>query len=100
MLTAAVVSALATAVIDHPSSLLRYAMWISIMALAHTAYAVWRTRDLRFTLFVSYGFVHAALLIPLRVRALSTLTDNRWGTRTLRAAAERVRRARTAGTKL
>ena len=28
-----------------------------------------------------YGFLHAGLLIPVRVRALSTLTDNRWGTR-------------------
>ena len=26
--------------------------------------------------------LHAALLVPLRMRALTTLTDNSWGTRT------------------
>ena len=40
-----------------------------------------RTRRLSFLLFVLYGFIHAALLVPLRIRALSTLTDNSWGTR-------------------
>jgi hypothetical protein len=32
-------------------------------------------------MFVLYGFLHAAVLIPLRLRALSSLTDNAWGTR-------------------
>ena len=33
-------------------------------------------------LFLLYGFIHVFLLIPVRIRALLTLTDNRWGTRT------------------
>ena len=52
------------------------------MAVAHCLYGMYRTRDWRFLQFVAYGFVHAALLVPVRLRALSTLTDNRWGTRT------------------
>jgi hypothetical protein len=28
-----------------------------------------------------YGFLHVALLVPMRMRAVLTLTDNRWGTR-------------------
>jgi hypothetical protein len=52
------------------------------MALVRCSYAIYRTRRPSFLLFVLYGFLHAALLIPLRIRALTTLTDNRWGTRT------------------
>jgi hypothetical protein len=33
-------------------------------------------------LFLLYGFIHVFLLIPVRIRALLTLTDNRWGTST------------------
>ena len=47
------------------------------------AYAIYRTRKPSFALFILYGFVHAALLIPIRIRALMTLSDNRWGTRTV-----------------
>jgi hyaluronan synthase/N-acetylglucosaminyltransferase len=93
LLTAAVVSAVASAILVSPVHLLRYVAAISLMALLHVGYAVWRTRDPRFALFVSYGFLHAALLIPLRVRALSTLTDNRWGTRLLARAMARTRAA-------
>ncbi len=31
---------------------------------------------------MAYGFLHAGLLVPVRVRALLTLDDNAWGTRT------------------
>jgi hypothetical protein len=51
------------------------------MALVRCGYAIFRTRRLSFLLFVLYGFIHAGLLVPLRVRALTTLTDNSWGTR-------------------
>jgi hyaluronan synthase len=93
LLTAAVVSAVASAILVSPVNLLRYVAAITLMAMLHVGYAVWRTRDPRFALFVSYGFLHAALLIPLRVRALSTLTDNRWGTRLLARAMARTRAA-------
>ena len=65
-----------------PGHLVHYALAITVMALARCTYAIYRTRRLSFLLFVLYGFVHAALLVPLRMRALTTLTDNSWGTRT------------------
>lgn len=85
LLTLAVGSALTTAVLVHPGYLLHYLAAVVVMALLHCAYGAWRNRDPRFLLFVLYGFLHAGLLIPIRVRALSTLTDNRWGTRALQA---------------
>src|SRR5205814_4221686 len=44
-------------------------------------YAVVRERDLRMYLFVFFGFVSAFLLLSVRLVAMSTLTDARWGTR-------------------
>jgi hyaluronan synthase/N-acetylglucosaminyltransferase len=52
------------------------------MAILRCGYAIYRTRRASFLLFVFYGFLHLALLVPLRIRALLTLSDNRWGTRT------------------
>ena len=51
------------------------------MSLLHCAYGLVRTRDPRFLLFTVYGFLHAALLIPVRMKALSSLTNSSWGTR-------------------
>jgi cellulose synthase/poly-beta-1,6-N-acetylglucosamine synthase-like glycosyltransferase len=92
LLTAAVAGTVLSAIVADPDHLLRYAAAITVMAVAHTLYAMYRTRDPRYLLFVGYGFLHAGLLIPLRVRALSTLSDNHWGTRTRRL----VTRARAA----
>jgi hypothetical protein len=58
-----------------------HAVVIIGVALLHCTYALWRTQDPRFLLFVVYGFIHAGLLIPLRLRALTTLPNNAWGTR-------------------
>ncbi len=82
LLTLAVASSLAFAILFNPSHVLHYLAAITIMALLRCGYAIYRTRRPSFVLFVLYGFLHAALLIPLRLRALTTLTDNRWGTRT------------------
>jgi hyaluronan synthase/N-acetylglucosaminyltransferase len=82
LLTLAIVSSLAFAILFDPTRILRYAAAIAIMAMIRCTYAIYRTRRPSFLLFVLYGFLHAALLIPLRIRALATLTDNRWGTRT------------------
>lgn len=82
VLTLAVVSSLTFAVLFDPSRILHYVMAITVMALVRCSYAIYRTRRASFALFVLYGFLHAALLVPLRMRALTTLTDNRWGTRT------------------
>lgn len=66
-----------------PEVLGRYVATVAVMAVAHCVYGLLRTRDPRFLLFVAYGFVHAALLIPVRLRALTSLTDVSWGTRGL-----------------
>jgi hyaluronan synthase len=95
LLTAAVAGTVLSAIVADPDHLLRYAAAITVMAVAHTLYAMYRTRDPRYLLFVGYGFLHAGLLIPLRVRALSTLSNNHWGTRTRRLVTRA--RAATAG---
>jgi hyaluronan synthase len=96
LLVMAVASALYSALVVHPGYLLRYLTMIVVMALVHCLYGVCRTRSAVFLLFVLYGFLHAALLIPVRVRALSSLTDNRWGTRMIPPdpATDTTRRAR------
>ncbi len=48
---------------------------------AHHPHMTWRGRI--FTLLIAplYGIIHMTLLLPLRVVALLTLRDNKWGTR-------------------
>jgi hypothetical protein len=80
-LTLAVASALVVSIAQDPRYLFRDAVTIAGMALIRTSYALHRTRDPRFLLFIAHGFLHVALLVSMRMRALLTLTDNRWGTR-------------------
>ena len=82
LLTLAIASSLIFAILVNPAHLVHYVLAITVMALVRCSYAIFRTRRLSFLLFVLYGFIHAALLVPLRMRALTTLTDNSWGTRT------------------
>jgi N-acetylglucosaminyltransferase len=58
-----------------------YGIGLALIALGHCAYGVWRTRSPRFLGFALYGLMHVALLIPVRVHALLTLSDDRWGQR-------------------
>jgi hyaluronan synthase/N-acetylglucosaminyltransferase len=81
LLTLAVTTAVLYAAIEAPQRLLHYALVIAGMAVLRCAYAIYRTRRASFLLFVLYGFLHLGLLVPLRIRALLTLTDNKWGTR-------------------
>jgi hyaluronan synthase/N-acetylglucosaminyltransferase len=81
LLTVAITSATFTAVLVDPIRGAHYAGTILVMSLLRIAYAIFRTRNSRFLLFTLYGFLHAAVLMPVRLRALATLTDNRWGTR-------------------
>ncbi len=81
LLALAVVATGVRAAIHGPSVLALYAAIVAVMAVAHCLYAVWRQRNAGFFLFVVYGFLHALLLIPLRLRAIGSLTDNSWGTR-------------------
>jgi hyaluronan synthase len=82
LLTLAIASSVTFAIVFDAHHLLRYVVAVALMALLRCSYAIYRTRRPSFALFVLYGFLHAALLVPLRLRALTTLTDNRWGTRT------------------
>jgi hyaluronan synthase len=82
LLTLAVVTAMLAAVVDEPRRLVHYTEMIVVMAALRCSYAIYRTRKLSFLLFIAYGFVHVVLLIPTRMRALATLSDNSWGTRT------------------
>jgi hyaluronan synthase len=82
LLVLAVVATAARAVAEGPHVLIRYAVVVAAMAVLHCLFGLIRTRDWRFLLLVVYGFLHALLLIPVRIRALLTLDDNSWGTRT------------------
>jgi hyaluronan synthase/N-acetylglucosaminyltransferase len=82
LLTLAITTTLVYTVLEAPRRLLHYALVIAVMAILRCGYAIYRTRRPSFLLFVVYGFLHLALLVPLRIRALLTLSDNRWGTRT------------------
>ena len=62
---------------------MHYLEMIVVMAALRCSYAIYRTKKLSFLLFILYGFVHVVLLVPTRIRALLTLSDNRWGTRTV-----------------
>jgi chitooligosaccharide synthase NodC len=86
LLVLALLATLARSLVEGPEVLVRYVVVVVVMAVLHCAYALVRTRDPRFLLFVAYGFLHAALLVPVRLRALLTLDDNAWGTRTEPAA--------------
>jgi hyaluronan synthase len=90
LLTLAITTSICYAVLVDPWHLVHYVAAITVMAFVRCCYAIYRTRRLSFLVFVLYGFLHAVLLVPLRMRALSTLTDNSWGTRTA------VQRTRTA----
>ena len=82
LLTLAVGTAMVAAVFSEPGRLVHYLEMIVVMAALRCSYAIYRTKKLSFLLFILYGFVHVVLLIPTRIRALLTLSDNRWGTRT------------------
>lgn len=81
LLVLAVITTAARSVTEGPHVLVRYAVVVAVMSLLHCAYGLVRTRDPRFLLFTVYGFLHAALLIPVRMKALSSLTNSSWGTR-------------------
>ena len=82
LLTLAILTAFALGVVDDPHRLLHYAEVVVIMAALRCSYAIYRTKRLSFLIFILYGFVHVVFLVPTRLRALVTLGDNRWGTRT------------------
>jgi N-acetylglucosaminyltransferase len=79
------VLALAAALPHDPATFRWYFGIVTFIALVIAG--VWQTRDLRF--FVLYGLFHVAFLIPTRLQAICTITDNRWGTRRASSAIAR-----------
>lgn len=51
------------------------------MSLIRIVYAIYRTKDRNFFLFLFYAFLHVVLLLPTRLYALVTLNNTKWGTR-------------------
>jgi N-acetylglucosaminyltransferase len=58
-----------------------YAAGYALVGLAYSGYGVWRDRSLEALRMTWYGLLHIAVLLPSRVHALCTLTDDRWGKR-------------------
>lgn len=81
MLTVTAGSALVVGTLGSPLYLLRYLAFIALAATLRATYAAIRERDPRFYFFILYGFMSSFLLMSVRLVALSTLTDARWGTR-------------------
>lgn len=52
-----------------------------IITALRSLYGVYRTGDLGFFLFLTYGFIHTIFLIPARFYAIFTLKENGWNTR-------------------
>jgi len=63
-LTLAITTTLLYTVLEAPRRLLHYALVIAVMAILRCGYAIYRTRRPSFLLFVIYGFLHLALLVP------------------------------------
>lgn len=64
-----------------PAGLAWYLGGLALVSAGYCGYGVWRNRDLGFARFAFYGLMHVVLLIPSRVWALMTITDDRWGQR-------------------
>jgi len=74
-------TALFLGMLTSPAYVIRYLALIAVVGAIRATYGAIRHRDVGFYLFVLYGFVSAFVLMPIRFRALWTLTDARWGTR-------------------
>lgn len=74
-------TALILGVVADPMYLFRYLALIALVGAIRATYGAFRHRSPSFYLFVLYGFVSAFILVPIRFRALWTLTDAQWGTR-------------------
>lgn len=48
------------------------------MSLIRVFYAIYRTKDKGFFIFIIYGFLHVCILIPVRIYVLCNLRDNNW----------------------
>lgn len=69
----------ALAALTQPSRLPLDGGMVAGMAFVHLLVGALHTRQPRF--YLLYGLLHLVVLIPVRLVALLTLRDNRWGTR-------------------
>lgn len=60
---------------------LTYVAFLFLISTTRLIYAIYRTGDLGFFLFITYSFVHVIFLMPSRFYALVTLKENGWSTR-------------------
>ena len=81
LLTLSLLLLLLRTVISGTGGLVWYGAAMLAVALGYCAYGAWRNRDLRFLGFALYGAMHLCLLVPVRIRALCSLSDDRWGDR-------------------
>jgi N-acetylglucosaminyltransferase len=58
-----------------------YAGGFALVGLAYSAYGLWYDRSLRALRMTWYGLLHIFVLLPSRLHALATLSDDRWGKR-------------------
>jgi hyaluronan synthase/N-acetylglucosaminyltransferase len=89
--------ALVLGVHDDPAHVVKFVALIALVAALRATYGALRHRDVRFYWFVVYGFISAFVLVPIRFRALWTLTDARWGTRGLSKAIQQAASAASTG---
>jgi cellulose synthase/poly-beta-1,6-N-acetylglucosamine synthase-like glycosyltransferase len=90
MLMTALVAVAYHAVAVDANVLWHWAAVLAGIALLRCAYGFARTRERSFLVFVLYGFVHVAVLIPVRLYALATLRRNHWGSRSGGTVAPRL----------
>jgi len=88
LLPLTLVLALVAATLDSRTLLWQGGLLAGMMTI-HVALCAWQTRQPRLTLL--YGVLYLALLIPIRLYALCTLSNPSWGTR--RFEQGRIRRA-------
>ena len=81
LLTLTAGTSLVIGIFGDPGHLLRYLGLIAIAATIRATYAAVRERSLSAYVFIVYGYVSAFLLMSVRLVALGTLADARWGTR-------------------
>lgn len=58
-----------------------YVALMVCMASTRSVYGLVRTLNPAFIGFIGYGLLHVLVLVPVRFKAILTLTDNHWGTR-------------------
>src|SRR3954471_2137712 len=75
---------------SRPGVVLTYVAIVAGIALLRCAYGAVRTRRPGFLFFTFYGFIHIAVLLPVRLYAIATIGRTHWGTRGMHrtAAAE------------